>query len=62
MFKLTLILALLFTTNSYAYLGPGLAIGAVYVVLAIVGAIFVAIIGAIYIPIKRFFKKKKKRK
>ena len=64
MFKLILILIFLFlfSTYSYGYLGPGLGGGIIFATLGIIVAIFAAIFGILWFPIKRFLKNKKKEK
>ena len=53
---------LLFTTHSYAYLGPGVGGGVIAATLGIIFAIFAAIFGLIWFPIKRLIKKRKELK
>ena len=62
MFKLILkILFFLFiTTSSYAYLGPGVGGGVLVATLGVIVAIFAAVFGLIWFPIKRLLKKRKK--
>jgi hypothetical protein len=52
------ILAAAFPMPAQAYVGPGLGIGAVLVVLAILLSILLAVIGLFWYPIKRRMKKK----
>ncbi len=62
MFKLILLInALIFTNNAYAYLGPGLGGGIIAATIGIVVAIFTLIFALLWFPIKRMFKKKKKK-
>ena len=44
----------------YAYIGPGAGLSAIGAFIAIIAAIFVAIFGFIWYPLKRFWKKHKK--
>jgi hypothetical protein len=44
---------------AHAYLGPGLGAGTIAVVLGVLASVFLAIIGIIWYPIKRIFKRKK---
>ena len=61
--KLILCLSLfLISMPSYAYLGPGLGGGAIAAVIGFFAAIFLALWGILYYPIKRAFKKKKEKK
>ncbi len=57
-----LIISSIFTTSSFAYLGPGLGGGVIAATLGIVIAIFAAIFGILWFPIKRMLNKKKKKK
>ena len=63
MFKLTLTLFLFFCaiSPSYAYLGPGFGGGMIAATIGIIVAIFAAIFGLIWFPLKRLFKKKKEK-
>lgn len=45
-----------------AYLGPGISVGVIASILGFVAAIFIAIFGIIYYPIKRYLRDRKKRK
>ncbi len=47
---------------SFAYLGPGVGGGAIMATVGIIIAIFVALFGLIWFPIKRIMKKKKRKK
>jgi hypothetical protein len=64
MHKLTLTIFLFFfiTTSSNAYLGPGVGGGVIAATLGVVIAIFAAIFGLIWFPIKRLIKKRKEIK
>tara|TARA_B100000965_G_scaffold389613_1_gene395486 strand:+ start:353 stop:523 length:171 start_codon:yes stop_codon:yes gene_type:complete len=46
---------------SYAYLGPGMGGGFIAATIGIVVAIFAAIFGLLWFPIKRFLKKRKSK-
>ena len=46
----------------YAYVGPGMSGGLIAATLGIVVAIFAAIIGILWFPLKRFFMKRKQKK
>ena len=58
------ILSFLFLTSlpSYAYIGPGMGGGVIAITLGFIAAIFLALFGILYYPIKRAFKNKKKKK
>lgn len=54
-----IILLLLFTSNiAYAYVGPGLGLGVIGAFFGAIFAVFLAIVGVIWYPIKRLFKKR----
>jgi len=61
MHKLILITLLFFfiNTSSYAYLGPGVGGGVIAATVGIIVAIFAALFGLIWFPIKRLLKKRK---
>lgn len=40
-----------------AYVGPGLGVGALGVIIGIISSIFLAIVGIFWYPIKRFIRK-----
>ncbi len=50
------------TSSSYAYIGPGMGGGIILATLGIVIAIFAAIFGIVWFPIKRLIKKIKDKK
>tara|TARA_B100000035_G_C20682808_1_gene414750 strand:- start:347 stop:565 length:219 start_codon:yes stop_codon:yes gene_type:complete len=52
----------LITTSSFAYLGPGVGGGVIAATLGIIVAIFAALFGLLWFPIKRLFKKRKEKK
>ena len=64
MFKLTLITVLFFfkLTYSFAYIGPGMGGGVIAATLGIIVAIFAAIFGLIWFPVKRLIKNRKEMK
>lgn len=64
MYKLIFKTLLIFfvSTSSFAYLGPGVGGGMIMATLGIVVAIFAALFGLIWFPIKRILKKRKKNK
>ncbi len=49
-------------TDAVAYVGPGLATGALGAVLGVIGSIFLAIFAIVYYPIKRVLRAQKQRK
>ncbi len=53
---------LMFAISAEAYIGPGAGLSAIGTVIAFIGAILLAIVGFVWYPIKRLFKKKKKDK
>ncbi len=64
MYKLTLITLLFFsiTTSSFAYLGPGVGGGVIAATMGIIVAIFAALFGLIWFPVKRLLKKRREKK
>ena len=58
----TIIIFFSFVSAAYAYLGPGIAGGVLVATLGVVIAIFAAIIGVIWFPLKRFLKRRKEKK
>ena len=64
MYKLALIIFLILNMNtpSIAYLGPGVGGGVIAATIGIIIAIFAAILGLIWFPIKRLLKRKKEIK
>ena len=64
MYKLTLITLLFFsiTTSSFAYLGPGVGGGVIAATIGIIVAIFAALFGLIWFPVKRLLKKRREKK
>lgn len=52
-----------FNTNlALAYIGPGLGLGAIGIMLGVIGSIIIAIIALLYYPIKKVLVKLKKKK
>ena len=64
MYKIIIFLLFLFIFQvpSYSYLGPGLGGGIIAATLGIIVAIFAAIFGIIWFPLKRYLNKKKEKK
>ena len=63
MFKLisNLVIFCLITTSSFAYLGPGVGGGFILATIGIIVAIFAALFGLIWFPVKRLLKKRKQK-
>ncbi len=59
---LTVTLVLTISSPAHAYLGPGMAAGAVAIVLGIIASFFLALFAVLWYPIKRMFKRRKKSK
>ena len=59
---LLLFILLIFSSPSYSYIGPGMSGGIIAATLGIIVAIFAAIFGILYFPIKRFLKNRKQKK
>tara|TARA_B100001063_G_C16353158_1_gene352354 strand:+ start:115 stop:339 length:225 start_codon:yes stop_codon:yes gene_type:complete len=53
---------LFFGTSAYAYIGPGMGLGAIVTILGIVGAVLLSIAAIIYYPIKRLIIKIQNKK
>ena len=51
----------LIATSSFAYIGPGVGIGAIAATLGVIVAIFAALFGLIWFPVKRLLKKRKEK-
>tara|TARA_B100001121_G_C18099641_1_gene349483 strand:+ start:78 stop:317 length:240 start_codon:yes stop_codon:yes gene_type:complete len=51
-----------YTTEAYAYIGPGLGLGALSVIFGIFAVILLGIFGILYYPIKSLYLKIKNRK
>ena len=49
------------TTSSFAYLGPGVGGGVVAATMGMIVAIFAALFGLIWFPVKRLLKKRKEK-
>jgi len=62
MIKLTLTFFVFYPTFAYAYLGPGMGGGIIMAFIGIIVAIFVALFGILWFPLKRLFKNKKNKK
>lgn len=45
----------------FAYVGPGLGLGAIGVILGVIGSILLAIFAIFWYPFKRFLKRKKQK-
>ena len=56
---LTTLLFCFITTSSFAYLGAGMGGGAIAATIGIIVAIFAALFGLIWFPVKRLLKKRK---
>jgi len=61
-FALFFIASLLVSSPAFAYIGPGVAAGAIASVLGVLGSILLGIFAVIYYPIKRVLKRRKKDK
>ena len=56
------IILCLVATSSFAYLGPGMGGGVIAATIGIIVAIFAALFGLIWFPVKRFLKRRKEKK
>ena len=48
--------------TSFAYVGPGLAMGTLLMILGVLGSLVLAILAIVYYPIKKLIKKSKSKK
>lgn len=60
-FLILLIIAILID-NSYAYVGPGLGLGAIGAIVGVIVTVFLAIVAVIWYPLKRMLRKLKPAK
>ena len=60
--SIIIIFSLLLTSNSFAYLGPGIGGGVIAATIGIIFAIVAFIFGILWFPIKCLIKKYKKNK
>ena len=58
----TILILLSLSSSAFAYIGPGMGGGVAVGVLGVIGAIFLALFGILYYPIKRLIKKRQKKK
>ena len=58
----TIIIFFFSVSTAYAYLGPGIGSGILVATLGVVIAIFAAIFGVIWFPLKGFLKRRKEKK
>lgn len=58
---LSVFLLMLASAPAAAYIGPGLGAGVVSTVLAVLGALVLAVVGIVYYPLKRLIKARKAR-
>ena len=60
--KISLVLILILIENTaFAYIGPGMTGGVFAATIGIIVAIFAALLGLIWFPIKRLLKKRKEK-
>ena len=59
---LSLTLLMLASAPAAAYIGPGLGVGVVSTVLAVIGALVLAVVGVVYYPLKRLIHARKARR
>ena len=53
------IIGMFLTPTAHAYIGPGVGAGTVAVVLGVIGAFFLATVGIVWFPIKRWLRNRK---
>lgn len=51
--------AVFFAGAAHAYIGPGLGAGVIGTILAVIGAVFLALFAIMFYPIKRMLKRRK---
>jgi hypothetical protein len=61
-YTIILFFGFLVPATAHAYVGPGLGLGALGVILGIISSILLAIVGIFWYPIKRFIRKLRKAK
>ena len=49
-------------SNAYAYIGPGMGLGAIITILGTIGVLILSIFAIIYYPLKKLFKKFQNKK
>lgn len=49
-------LAITMPSMAQAYIGPGMGVGAITAVFGVLGALFLAVIGLVWYPVKRMIK------
>ena len=57
---LILIAAMLFSSTANAYMGPGAGLGMIGSLVAVVGAVLIAVFGILVLPIRMIMKKRRK--
>jgi len=61
-FFLFLLISVFLADIAHAYVGPGLGLGAIGAIVGIIVAVFLAIVGVIWYPLKRMLRKLKAAK
>jgi membrane protease YdiL (CAAX protease family) len=56
------IVAMFFPSLAYAYVGPGLGLGAIGTIVGVLLSILLALLAILWYPLKRLFGKGKKRR
>ena len=62
MIKIVFLFSVFFQTTAQAYIGPGMGVGAILGILAVLVVILLTFIAIIFYPIKNFIKKITKNK
>jgi hypothetical protein len=55
-------ISMAYSIDAFAYLGPGLGVGALAAVLGVAGGILMLIVGVVWYPIKRVIRRFRERK
>jgi hypothetical protein len=61
-FLIILFIFVFYSQVSFAYIGPGIAVGTIVIIFGIFGVLLLAILAVLYYPIKKMIKKIKLKK
>ena len=61
-FNFLIFISFFYFSNAYAYIGPGMGLGAIITILGTIGVLILSIFAIIYYPLKKFFKKFQNKK
>ena len=57
-FLILLLVGVTFPLSAQAYIGPGAGLGAIGTLFALIGAVFLAIVGFVWYPVKRLLRRR----